>query len=112
MSLLRNIIKLTLIKVRGRIKFIVLLNGTIYTVNPDSPSAGALVITGNRITAVCKKDSETKKYIGGSTRVIDLKGRFVTPGIIDAHVHFNRAGALINDANLMTVSDEEGLILR
>ena len=31
------------------------------------------------------------------------------PGIIDAHVHFDRAGALINDANLMTVSDEAGL---
>jgi predicted amidohydrolase YtcJ len=33
----------------------------------------------------------------------------VTPGIIDGHVHFNRAGELILDANLMTVSDEDGL---
>jgi predicted amidohydrolase YtcJ len=41
--------------------------------------------------------------------VVDLKGQFALPGIIDAHVHFNRAGSLINDANLMTVADEEGL---
>ncbi|MFC2166766.1 amidohydrolase, partial [Acidobacteriota bacterium] len=48
-------------------------------------------------------------YIGENTRVIDLKGAFVTPGMIDGHIHYNRAGALINDANLMMVSDEEGL---
>ncbi len=88
---------------------LVLLNGDIYTVDSDNPMASALVITGNTITAVCKKDNEAKKYIGEETRVIDLEGKFVTPGMIDGHVHFNRAGALINDANLMTVSDEEGL---
>jgi len=88
---------------------LVLLNGDIYTVDPDSPTARALVVTGNKITAVCKEDSDAKKYIGKKTRVIDLGGKFVIPGIIDGHVHFNRAGALINDSNLMTVSDEEGL---
>lgn len=88
---------------------LVLINGDIYTVNPDNPVAKAIVITGNKITAVCKKDKDAKKYIGEQTTVIDLEGKFVTPGIIDGHVHFNRAGALINDANLMTVSDEEGL---
>lgn len=88
---------------------LVLLNGDIYTVNPDRPKASALVITGNKITAVCKKDSQAERYVGEGTRVIDLKGKFVTPGMIDGHVHFNRAGALINDANLMTVSDEVGL---
>jgi predicted amidohydrolase YtcJ len=58
---------------------------------------------------VCQTAEEAQKYIGDSTRVIDLQGAFVTPGIIDGHVHFNRSGELINDANLMTVSDEEGL---
>jgi len=88
---------------------LVLLNGDIYTVNPDNPEARALVITENKITAVCSSDQEAQKYVGSETRVIDLGGKFVTPGIIDGHVHFNRAGELINDANLMTVSDEEGL---
>jgi predicted amidohydrolase YtcJ len=88
---------------------LVLFNGSIYTVNPAFPEARALVVTGNTITAVCKKDRQAKKYIGEKTKVIDLNGEFVLPGIIDGHVHFAAAGALINGANLMTVSDEEGL---
>ncbi|MFO7980554.1 MAG: amidohydrolase [Candidatus Aminicenantes bacterium] len=88
---------------------LVLMNGVIHTVNPENPEAQAVVINGNKITAVCQSSEEAEKYIGENTRVIDLNGSFVTPGIIDGHVHFNRAGELINDANLMTVSDEEGL---
>jgi len=88
---------------------LVLLNGVIYTVNPASPQARYLAVSGNTIVAVGEKDKEARKYIGPATRVIDLEGKFALPGIIDAHVHFDRAGALINDANLMTVSDEAGL---
>jgi predicted amidohydrolase YtcJ len=88
---------------------IVMLNGEIFTANPDNPSAKALIINGNKITEVLSDNAKTKKYIGEGTKIIDLEGKFVTPGIIDGHVHFNNAGALINDANLMTVADEEGL---
>jgi len=88
---------------------LVLLNATVYTVNPASPQARYLAVKGNTIVAIGQKDAEARRYIGRETRVIDLEGKFVLPGIIDAHVHFNRAGALINDANLMTVSDDEGL---
>jgi len=88
---------------------LVLLNGAIFTVDADNPIARALVISGNKITKVCTKDSEAEKYVGDETRVIDLGGTFVTPGIIDGHVHFGGAGGLINDANLMTVSGEKGL---
>ncbi|MGB7297035.1 MAG: amidohydrolase family protein, partial [Candidatus Aminicenantales bacterium] len=88
---------------------LVLLNGHIQTVNPAAPRAGYLAVKGNTITAVGEKESEARRYVGPATRVIDLAGQFVLPGIIDGHVHFNRAGALINDANLMTVADEQGL---
>jgi hypothetical protein len=88
---------------------LVLMNGEIFTADVDNPKAKALVITGNKLTAVLSNDKKTKKYIGDKTEVIDLEGKFVTPGIIDGHVHFNRAGSLIIDANLMTVSDEKGL---
>lgn len=88
---------------------LVLLNGDIWTVDEANPTAKALVVTGNNITAVCRDDKDAQKYVGDETRVIDLEGQFVTPGIIDGHVHFNAAGGLILDANLMTVSDEEGL---
>jgi len=88
---------------------IVLMNGEIFTADVDNPSAKALAITGNKLTAVLSDDARAKKYIGDKTEVIDLEGKFVIPGIIDGHVHFNRAGSLIIDANLMTVSDEKGL---
>ncbi len=88
---------------------LVLTNGLIYTMNPEMPTAVALAVTGTKITALFQSQEEAQKYIGETTRRIDLQGALVTPGIIDGHVHFNRSGALINDANLMTVSDEEGL---
>ena len=88
---------------------VVLLNGEIYTMEENHPWAKAVAITGNKITAVLDKDEDTKKYINNNTTVYDLKGKFVVPGFIDGHVHFNSAGSLINDANLMTVSDNEGL---
>ena len=87
----------------------VLTNAVVYTMDAAVPTAAAVAITGTRITAVCQTAEEAREYIGDATRVIDLEGAFVTPGIIDGHVHFNRSGELINDANLMTVSDEEGL---
>jgi predicted amidohydrolase YtcJ len=88
---------------------LVLLNGDIYTGESGFSDARAMVITGRTITAVCKTDDWAKRYIGKETRVIDLEGKFVLPGLIDAHVHFAAAGGLINDANLLAVSDEEGL---
>jgi predicted amidohydrolase YtcJ len=88
---------------------LILLNGEIFTADVENPSARALAVTGNKITAVVSDDAKLKKHIGEKTEVIDLEGKFVTPGIIDGHVHFNRAGSLIIDANLMTVSDEPGL---
>ena len=88
---------------------IVLRNGHIHTVNPGQPLASAIAITGNTITGVFENDAAAETVIGRRTRVIDLEGKFVTPGMIDGHVHFNRAGELINDANLLTVSDEDGL---
>jgi predicted amidohydrolase YtcJ len=88
---------------------LVLRNAFIYTGDGSTPKAEALAVTGNKITAVCISDKEIEKYIGESTNGIDLKGAFVTPGIIDGHVHFNNAGGLIVNANLMTVADESGL---
>lgn len=88
---------------------LILKNGEVYTIETDHPWASAVVITGNKITAVLDNSDKVDSYIGPKTRVIDLKGKFVLPGFIDGHVHFNRAGELINDVNLMTVSDDEEL---
>lgn len=88
---------------------LILINGEICTMEPDLPRASALVLKGNKIIDVCASDKKALRSHGPETRIIDLKRALVTPGIIDAHVHFNQAGAMINDANLMKVSDEQGL---
>lgn len=89
---------------------LILLNGDVYTMEEDHPWASAVVVTGNTIIAVLDDAAEAEAYRGPDTEVIDLEGKFVVPGFIDGHVHFNNAGALINDANLMAVADDEGLV--
>ena len=89
---------------------LILLNGEVYTMEEDHPWASAVVVTGNEITAVLDDDAEAEAFRGTATQVIDLQGKFVVPGFIDGHVHFNGAGGLINDANLMAVSDNQGLV--
>ncbi len=89
---------------------LILLNGEIYTMEEDHPWASAVVVTGNQITAVLDDDAEASSFRGPDTEVIDLDGKFVVPGFIDGHVHFGGAGGLINDANLMAVADNDGLV--
>jgi predicted amidohydrolase YtcJ len=88
---------------------LILTNGKVYTMDPSQPWAAAVVITGNQITTVLDDPADAEASKGPDTRVIDLGGSFVVPGFIDGHVHFNRAGELINDANLMAVADDDGL---
>lgn len=89
---------------------LILVNGDVYTMEEDHPWASAVVITGNTITAVLDDDAEADAFRGPDTEYVDLNGKFVVPGFIDGHVHFNAAGGLINDANLMAVSDNDGLV--
>jgi predicted amidohydrolase YtcJ len=68
----------------------VLMNGKILTVDSGFSIAQALAIRGGRIVAVGANDV-VRDLIGSSTRVIDLRGRTVIPGLIDNHMHFIRA---------------------
>jgi len=88
---------------------LILTGAEVYTMDTINPWASTVIIKGNMIIGVLNENESYNKWIGEETRVVDLEGAFVLPGFIDGHVHFNRAGSLINDANLMTVSDNEGL---
>ncbi|MEJ8567001.1 amidohydrolase [Elongatibacter sediminis] len=61
-------------------------NGDIYTVNDAQPWVQALAVSNKRIVFT-GSDKAVKRYIGPNTRVVDLKGRMVMPGINDAHLH-------------------------
>jgi hypothetical protein len=61
-------------------------NGKIITMSPSRPVAQAVAIRANRIAAV-GSNAEVRKAAGSGTRLIDLKGRTVLPGLIDSHTH-------------------------
>lgn len=65
----------------------ILINGRIHTMDPRQPMVTAVAIQHSRILAVGSSDDiRTLLEPGGD--VIDLGGRTVTPGLMDAHVHF------------------------
>jgi predicted amidohydrolase YtcJ len=68
-----------------------LINGNIATVDDNSSFVEALAIRGDRILATGTSE-EMQALALDSTQVIDLNGRTVLPGLIDAHLHGIRNG--------------------
>ena len=65
--------------------------GTVLTGTELTPQQGvAIVIEGQRITRIGPESSVT---VGKGWRVIDAEGHTVSPGLIDAHMHFSAAAA-------------------
>ena len=68
----------------------VVTNGKILTVDADFRVVEALAINDGRIVAR-GTSAEVARYAGPNTKVIDVKGATVIPGLIDNHFHFTRA---------------------
>ena len=82
---------------------LLLLHGHVYTGNPAAPWAQALSVSGSRIDAV-GSDARVMARRRTGTRIIDLAGRTVIPGIVDAHVHFLFGGMALHGFNLSTAA--------
>ena len=67
---------------------IIYLNGTIYTMDAAQPRAQAMAIDeqSGRLLAVGTND-EVQRVGGQHRELIDLRGKAVVPGFIDAHIH-------------------------
>lgn len=78
---------------------LVLTNGRIHTMDPRNPIVTAVAIRHNRILAVGTGD-EMKSLLGNGGEWIDLHGRGVTPGLVDAHVHFQWFSLGLQQVNL------------
>ena len=63
------------------------------------PQAEAIAIDGNRIRAV-GSTAAMSRHIGDGTQVIDLNGRLVVPGFVEAHGHFTAIGLMRLDLDL------------
>ena len=64
----------------------ILIHGKVFTADPAKPWAEAVAIEGNRIAAV-GTDAEIGALRGEKTRVVDVHGATIVPGINDAHTH-------------------------
>jgi len=80
---------------------LLLLHGHIYTGAARAPWAEALAVTGARIEAV-GSDAQLQSRRHRGTRVIDLQGRTVIPGIIDPHIHVWLGALALHGLNLST----------
>ena len=78
--------------------------GTIITVNDSAPSAEALAVKNGLIVAVGAK-ADILKLQGDSTTVVDLAGKTLIPGFVDAHSHFSVIGLQAIAANLLPAPD-------
>jgi len=74
---------------------LILHNGTVTTLDRSNPSATAVAIRDGKFLRV-GTEADVMPLAGAATRVIDLEGRRVLPGLIDNHLHIIRAGLSFN----------------
>ncbi len=69
----------------------ILRDGCILTLDARRPRASALAVAGDRIVALGTR-ADVRPWRGRRTRVLDLGGAVVIPGLVDAHAHLDREG--------------------
>ncbi len=89
-----------------------LINGNIITMNPKQPTAQAVAIVKSKIFKV-GSNQQIKLLITDKTKVIDLAGKTVVPGLIDTHIHVADFGRCLMWLDLTTadsIADLQKLI--
>jgi predicted amidohydrolase YtcJ len=90
---------------------LILHNGNFHTIDPGQTKAEAVAIDRGIIVAV-GRDDEILPLAGTGTEVVNLNGKSVTPGLIDAHVHFERLASTLIRTDLLNVPSLEEVIRR
>jgi hypothetical protein len=85
---------------------LILINGTVHTLDPARPRAEAVAVRDGRILKVGTA-AEVRGLAGKETRTIDLTGGFVLPGFIDSHTHFLNGGFSLSSIQLRDVRTRE-----
>jgi len=88
---------------------LVLFNGKFTTMDPKRPKAQAIAIRKHLILAV-GSDQSMQKWIGPKTKKLNLHGKRVTPGLIDAHVHLLSLGLTRMRLNLAGTKSAKAII--
>ncbi|MBF6591869.1 MAG: amidohydrolase family protein, partial [Ktedonobacterales bacterium] len=97
----------------GRRPLLLLVNGNIHTLEAEASHATALAVdrSSGRIVAV-GDDAEIRALAGPLTETLDLRGRTVLPGLIDAHTHLLGYAQARLDVNLRGITSEDAAVER
>jgi predicted amidohydrolase YtcJ len=88
----------------------IITDATIYSVNNSFGTASAMAIDKGKIVAIGTTDEITKRYESKNT--IDGEGKFIYPGLIDAHCHFYSYGLSLQEADLRGTKSMDEIITR
>ena len=87
---------------------IIFYGGDVHSVNKDDEIFEAVAVVGNKVLAT-GTDEEIKALAGKDTRLINLKGRSLIPGINDGHNHIWEAGLMYAGMTVFGIDSIEGL---
>jgi hypothetical protein len=88
-----------------------IVNARVWTGDRRRPWADAVLVRGERIEIV-GSSAEVKKHTGGGVHTVDAKGMMLTPGFVDAHVHFLDGGAALASVQLRDARTKEEFVDR
>jgi predicted amidohydrolase YtcJ len=89
---------------------LILDNGAFHTVDDSNPKATAVAIRDRRFVAV--GGDEIRALAGPATRIEDLGGAAVVPGLIDAHNHLQATGRMLREVQLYDTRGIPGIVAR
>jgi predicted amidohydrolase YtcJ len=83
---------------------IVFVNGKVFTADAQDRVFQGFAVTGDRFVAI-GTNGAVRRYVGPRTTVIDLKGRFVSPGLTDDHFHNEGGGPGVDLSHVRTLGE-------
>src|SRR5271163_1354251 len=83
---------------------LVFVNGKVFTADEADHVVQGFAVAGDRFVAA-GTDSDVRRYVGPQTKVIDLKGHFVSPGITDDHFHNEGGGPGVDLSHVRSLGE-------
>src|SRR3989475_8507006 len=90
---------------------LIFINGSVYTANDRQPHAEAIAVKGDRIVFV-GAGAAARAYQGAQTKVVDLHGATVLPGMTDAHHHLEGVGFREMTLNLEGITNLQDFLAK
>jgi predicted amidohydrolase YtcJ len=85
-------------------------NGAFYTMDADQPLVEAVVVENGRIVDIGSHQEMSLQWGRNGSKMIDLQGRMVTPGLIDSHLHLSGVAFHFLDLDLTGVKSKSEML--